>query len=140
MRSNMHLGAPAAIFSRARELRKNLTPAEKHLWQFLRDNQLGRKIRQQHPMILYVVDYYCHAARLVIEIDGHIHSLSSVKLTDIEKEKNITDHGITVIRFSNYEVFHHTDFVIKTIQNKIHELIQKRYRDNPKLYSEHLED
>jgi very-short-patch-repair endonuclease len=57
-----------------RQLRKNSTPAEKLLWNHLRRKQLyGLKIRRQHPISPYIVDFYCSQIRLVIEVDGEIH-------------------------------------------------------------------
>ena len=58
----------------AKELRQSLTPAERILWERLRDRRLSSlKFRRQHPIGAFIVDFYCPAARLVIEIDGGIH-------------------------------------------------------------------
>lgn len=136
MKTNMHFGATAAVFRRARELRSKLTPAEKLLWQYRRENQAGYKIRQQHPMMWYVVDFYCHASRLVIEIDGHIHSLKDVSENDSEKEQNLVDQGLAIIRFTNQEVLTNPLYVVETIKNKINELRAKRISEHPDLYTE----
>jgi len=63
--------------SRARYLRKNATPAEQKLWRHLRNREIaGYKFRRQHPVGPYVLDFYCPAARLAIEVDGSGHSFS----------------------------------------------------------------
>ena len=140
MITDMHYGATPAVFSRARQLRANLTPAEKLLWEYLKGSRLGYKFRQQHPMMCYVVDFYCHTSRLVVEIDGTIHTLKDVKMTDAEKEQNIKACGVTLIRFSNKDVFDHTVQVVEIIQQKLNELRTKRFHDNPDLYREECID
>ncbi len=63
----------AGILKLAGELRKNQTPAEKALWQALRKRNLrGHKFRRQHPVGHFIVDFYCHSSKLVIEVDGSI--------------------------------------------------------------------
>lgn len=70
----MFFGASPKIFQRATELRKNMTEAERILWSALRRKQLsGKRFRRQHPIETFIVDFYCHEARLVIEVDGGIH-------------------------------------------------------------------
>jgi very-short-patch-repair endonuclease len=64
------------IISIAQKLRKNITPPEVILWCRLRNRQLnGAKFRRQHPIGRYVVDFYCHQNKLVIELDGPTHGL-----------------------------------------------------------------
>ena len=60
---------------RARELRREMTPAEKILWQELRGNKLGVHFRRQQIIAGFIVDFYCHKVGLVIEVDGDIHDL-----------------------------------------------------------------
>ena len=59
--------------NRARTLRRNMTPAEKVLWQELRGNKMGPRFRRQQVIAGFIVDFYCHSAGLVIELDGDIH-------------------------------------------------------------------
>ncbi|OYX79721.1 MAG: hypothetical protein B7Y83_19215, partial [Flavobacteriales bacterium 32-34-25] len=67
----MWKGASPKIFSNAKKLRENQTEAEEKFWLAVKDNQVeGYKFRRQHPLSIYVVDFYCHALKLVIEIDG----------------------------------------------------------------------
>jgi len=77
---DMHYGASNLIFQRAEELRKYPTHEEAIIWGYLSGSQLGIKFRRQHPIFLYVADFYCHSLKLVIEIDGGIHEKSDVKI------------------------------------------------------------
>ena len=67
---NMHYGAHPFIFQKAEELRNKMTPSEEIIWNFLRKSNLGFKFRRQHPILMYVDDFYCHKLKLIIEIDG----------------------------------------------------------------------
>ena len=70
----MYFGAKPDLLEKAKVLRKNMTNAEKILWDRLKDNQvLNIRFRRQHPIDLFIADFYCHSARLVIELDGEIH-------------------------------------------------------------------
>src|ERR1700712_5116999 len=95
---NMHYDAEAVIFKRAEELRNNMTPAEKLLWEFLKDNKSQLKFRRQHPILFYVADFYCHALKLVIELDGSIHDDKSVKAYDVAREQELKSLGLTILR------------------------------------------
>ena len=61
------------LLRRAAELRQHMTPEEQLVWQELRGNRLGVHFRRQHPLAPYIVDFYCHQAHLVVEIDGSPH-------------------------------------------------------------------
>lgn len=101
----MWKGAPASIFSNAKKLRENQTEAEELLWLALKSNQVeGYKFRRQHPIILYIADFYCHKLKLVIEIDGGYHLSEEQQILDKERTANIEYQGLRVIRFSNEEV------------------------------------
>ena len=79
MKENMYYGASSLIFQKAEELRNRMTPAEEILWNAIHINEWKLKFRSQHPIANYVVDFYCHANKLVIEIDGSIHDEEEVK-------------------------------------------------------------
>ncbi len=99
---------------RARELRREMTPAEKRLWQALRGNKLGgRHFRRQQIIAGYIVDFYCHAADLVIEIDGDIHEYQ--KEYDAERNKVLTGLGLKVLHIPNETVLKSLPQVLKTI-------------------------
>ena len=71
----------------AKGLRKNMTPCEKILWQHLRSNKIaGCKFRRQHPIKFYIADFYCHEARLVIEVDGPIHDRNDRQEHDKQRD------------------------------------------------------
>ena len=115
----MFLGAGHLIFKNAQSLRENMTPAEMILWNRLKENQLGVKFRRQHPLGIYIADFYCHQYKLVIELDGDIHQQTEIKLNDIERQRNLEIDGIKVIRFKNETVFKQIEEVLKTIKQAI---------------------
>ena len=81
--NRLNLGSNGKIFSNAMELRRTMTEAEIILWNELRNKKLnGYKFRRQHPIKNYVADFYCHEARLVVEVDGEIHKDESTKEYD----------------------------------------------------------
>lgn len=100
----MHAGAKPEIFIFARKLRVTMTPEEKILWEFLRLKPLGFKFRRQHPFSRYILDFYCHRARLSIELDGKYHNLPDQKTRDNLRTKTIQEFGVKEIRFTNEEV------------------------------------
>lgn len=118
---NMYYGASNIIFQKAEELRNRMTAAEEVLWNHIHINEWKLKFRRQHPVSNYVVDFYCHAIKLVIELDGGIHEVEDVKRYDAEREENLKGLGLTVIRFKNEEVLKQ----IKTVLKRISELIMK---------------
>jgi cyclase len=119
---SMFYGAIKPIFERAEELRKNPTFEENLLWQYLKGNQLGVRFKRQHPIWLYIADFYCHEIKLVIEIDGSIHNLKEVKERDIVREDDIVSFGIRVIRFRNSEIRNSIIQVLEKISEVISEL------------------
>ena len=114
---NMCKGASPKIFSNAKKLRDNATEAEEKLWLAVKNNQIeGYKFRRQHPLSIYIADFYCHALKLVIEIDGAYHLTEEQQLLDEERTKNIEFQGLKVIRFTNEEVLMQLSEVIDTIK------------------------
>ena len=85
----MFYGAIKPIFQRAEELRKNPAHEELLLWQHLKSNQLGVRFKRQHPIWMYIADFYCHELKLIIDIDGSIHTVKEVMECDIVREENI---------------------------------------------------
>lgn len=110
-----------------------MTPAEEIIWNELHINTWKLKFRRQHPIANYVVDFYCHELRLVIEIDGTIHELDEVR-NDKAREDYFKELGLMVLRFSNEEVFKNKASML----NKIEQTIKKRQNpplgDRGKLY------
>lgn len=98
-------GANAEIFRRARELRKNQTTAEQILWEKLRGKRInGIRFRRQHPISNFIVDFYCHQKKLIIEVDGGIHRDKNVNEKDECRTIELEKLGLTVIRFTNEEI------------------------------------
>ena len=102
---------------RAKELRRDITPAEKILWQELRANKLGVHFRRQQVIAGFIVDFYCHKAVLVIEVDGDIHDLQQEE--DARREKVLSEMGMRVVRFRNEEVMRD----LPTVVGKIRRLV-----------------
>ncbi|MDZ4795314.1 MAG: acetylglutamate kinase [Bacteroidota bacterium] len=119
MKTNMYYGASNLIFQRAEELRNRMTPAEEILWQHIHINHWKRKFRRQHPIWNYVVDFYCHALKLVIELDGEIHEVDEVKKNDEIREVYLKDLGLTVLRFKNHELYNNLNTVLEKISETI---------------------
>ena len=91
------------ILAFARELRRNMTPQEKHLWyDFLRAYPI--KVYRQRIIGNYIADFYCHRARLVIELDGAQHYTLEGKNYDELRTEAIGKYGIKVIRFQNSDI------------------------------------
>jgi imidazole glycerol-phosphate synthase subunit HisF len=103
----------------AKDLRKNMTDAEKVLWFHLKQNLVGFKFRRQHPLGIYIADFYCHKAKLVIELDGSIHDNEEVKTNDEIRQRNIEEGGIKVIRFKNEEIFNDIETVLRRIESHL---------------------
>jgi very-short-patch-repair endonuclease len=88
---------------RAWELRKNMTPAEKILWEKLRHNQLnGLQFRRQQIINPFIVDFYCHSKALVVEVDGDIHDLQQEY--DAERSDYLIARGFHILRVTNDDV------------------------------------
>ncbi len=111
----MFYNANPLLFDRAKNLRNHLTDAEMKLWGYLRTNPMGFKFRRQHPIDIYIVDFYCHACKLVIEADGSIHNKEDVQLTDIERQESLELTGLQVIRFTNKDILSNPEQVIEQI-------------------------
>ncbi len=104
----------------AKELRNSMTTAEKILWKQIRNKQIANcKFRHQHPIGIFIADFYCHEKKLVIEVDGEIHNTQ--KEYDIGRTAEMENYGITVIRFTNSNIETNIKFVIK----KINEICEK---------------
>ena len=109
-----------AKLQRAKELRRDMTPAEKILWNELRANKLGVHFRRQQIIAGFIVDFYCHKAGLVVEVDGDVHDLQQEE--DTKREKVLSEMGLTVVRFGNDEVMRD----LFTVAGKINTLVSAR--------------
>ena len=102
---------------RAKELRRDMTPAENILWQELRANKLGVHFRRQQIIAGFIVDFYCHQASLVIEVDGDIHDLQQEE--DARRENVLSEMGLTIVRFRNEDVIKDLPRVVERIRGLI---------------------
>ena len=112
----MFFGATPAIFENAKNLRNNMTPAEIRLWDYLKNWPLGFKFRRQHPAGSFILDFYCHRLKLVIEIDGGINKATVVKERDIERQKFLESEGLVFLRFTNDQVESQFEIVVSAIE------------------------
>jgi very-short-patch-repair endonuclease len=100
----------------ARHLRKTGTSAEKKLWSRLRNRQLiGLKFRRQEAIGDRVVDFFCKEAKIAIELDGSGHARHSNQTADLDKEIELYEKGIRVLRFSNHSILANLDGVLNEI-------------------------
>lgn len=106
MERKMFYNASPDLFSKAQMLRNSMTVSEKTLWENLKENKLGVRFKPQHPIDIFIADFYCHALKLVIEKDK----------ARTEELQNI---GIEVIRFTNEDVENNIEIVLQTIVEKI---------------------
>ena len=105
-----------------KQLRNNGTPAEATLWKALQRKQLkGRKFRRQHSIGNYIVDFYCPAEKLAVELDGAGHFTSAGYLRDKERDRYLAEQGVTVIRFENIEVFKSLEALLEQIASHFRE-------------------
>jgi very-short-patch-repair endonuclease len=107
---------PAKLRANARALRKNSTDAERILWSELRGHRLnGASFRRQVPIENYIADFVCHAAMLVIELDGGQHFSDPAEQADARRSSVIEAKGFQVLRFSNHDVMTNRAGVLETI-------------------------
>ncbi len=99
---------------RAKELRKEMTPSEKILWECLRNRRLGGfKFRRQAPMGGVIADFYCAECKILVELDGDIHDLQVN--ADLQRTQEIESYGYRVIRFRNDEIENDLQQVLNSI-------------------------
>ena len=120
---NMFFGAKAELFTLALQMRKNPTEAERAMWKILRKfRHPGFPFRRQHPIEFYVADFYCYKLRLVIEVDGKIHTENEIQSHDEGRTGELERFGIKVLRFTNVRILHDSDLVVEKINSTIKEL------------------
>lgn len=99
---------------RSRELRCDMTDAEKKLWQHLRGNQInGYKFRRQQIIDGFIVDFYCHAAALIVEVDGSVHEQQQEY--DGQRDEVLRTRGLQTLRLTNTEIAHDLEAVLRRI-------------------------
>jgi very-short-patch-repair endonuclease len=106
----------------ARRLRRDSTDVEMRLWQKLRNRQVGADFRRQHPVGPYVLDFYCPALRLAIELDGGQHARAPHEMRDHLRDRWLSERGVTMLRFWNSDVTQNVRGVLEAIALKVGEL------------------
>ncbi len=107
----------SVLKQRARDLRKNSTDAERHLWYYLRAHRLGVKFKRQVPIGEYIVDFVCLEKRLIIELDGGQHMDNQIY--DMKRTDWLMAHGFKVLRFWNHDIFQQTPSVLEVIMTAL---------------------
>jgi len=110
----------------AKELRSNQTEAEEKLWQVIRANRIGYKIRRQHIIDGYIADFVNLEKQVIIEIDGSIHLSKEQKEKDAIRTQILNECGFDVIRFTNSEILEDVDVVAKKIKKHLDSIPSKR--------------
>lgn len=117
-KSKYYLPYNRNLVQRARELRKNMTKAERKLWyEYLRKFPL--RIHRQRPIHHFIVDFYCPKLKLVIEIDGESHSSRQAQEYDAARTAKLESYELRVIRFTNEEVLKNFESVCDFIAGEI---------------------
>jgi very-short-patch-repair endonuclease len=105
----------------ARRLRRDETDVEKRLWHRLRNGQIAdARFRRQHPAGRYILDFYCPALALAVELDGGQHALTRTR--DRERDAWLKRQGVTVLRFWNSDVTENLNGVLEVIAAKVSEI------------------
>jgi very-short-patch-repair endonuclease len=105
-----------ALLQRSRDFRHPLTPPEAKVWAAVRDRKMGFKIRRQHPIGRFILDFYCAEAKLAIEIDGDAHAAPDQAAYDSARTSWLEERGYRVIRFEAAEVGRNLSGVVDAIR------------------------
>ena len=118
-----HIPYNSSLSEKARYLRNNLTPAERQFWNTLRQMPFYKTIKfnRQKPLGEYIVDFYCHEHRLVIEIDGDTHGEEEEQRKDRIRTRFLESQGLRVIRFTNLDVTNNIEGVMFQLTQIIEE-------------------
>jgi very-short-patch-repair endonuclease len=131
-KGGMFEAANPLVFELAKDLRKNMTHAETVLWMHLKNGICNLKFRRQHPIGIYIADFYCHKIKLIIEADGNIHDKEENRIYDKEREDCLKKWGYKIIRFTNEEINNKIEFVLAEINTAVENEIQIFNNDSNK--------
>jgi very-short-patch-repair endonuclease len=105
---------------RARRMRQALSPPELALWSQIKGRKLdGTAFRRQHPVGVYILDFYCEAARLAIEVDGHGHGVDDAPAYDARRDAWLREHGIDTLRIAASSVMDNLGGVLGVILEEV---------------------
>ncbi len=132
---NPYIPYDKSLREMARKLRSNLTPAEIKFWTTLRIMPFYKQyyFNRQKPLGGFIVDFYCHSLRLVIEIDGDTHSTDSAESYDQKRTRWLEDQGLQVIRFLNHDVLNEINGVMETLERIIEKILAEESPQPPSL-------
>lgn len=122
MKHNRRKAKRVNVYEFANQLRRNMTLAEKLLWVELQQYSTKWKLKFQTQIVVggrFIADFVCFNKRLIIEVDGSIHRLTSVRRKDKYRTKVLNKLGYTIIRFTNNQVIHSITKVIRTIEEEL---------------------
>ncbi len=106
----------------ARGQRQTANSFETLMWQLLRNRQrLGKKFRRQHPLSPYTADFYCDEAQIVVEVDGEHHLTDKGRVHDAVRDRWMAERGITVLRFTGFQIEQETQAVLTRIDQALRE-------------------
>jgi very-short-patch-repair endonuclease len=114
------------LLQHAREMRHPQTPVETTVWRYLRNRNLGFKFRRQHPIVRFIIDFYCAELKLCIEIDGDTHLEQDQQEYDAARTEYLEFLGRKVIRFTIEDVRYNLQAVIQAIRETCNELKDKK--------------
>ncbi len=121
-RARPHDSRSPSATERARELRRRETHPERRLWSALRSRRfLDLKFHRQQPIGPFVVDFFCEALRLVIELDGRSHEGEAAPASDQHRQAWLESQGLRVVRFTNDDVMQNLDAVLRSLQRVVDE-------------------
>jgi very-short-patch-repair endonuclease len=129
----------SSLTQRRKELRNNQTKAEQELWKYLRAQQLGVKFRRQYSIGNYIVDFYCHELRLIIELDGWVHGEEVNRKKDAIRQNKLESKGYIVKRYRNEQVKYERKNVIQNIIYTINNIQSSTDPSSPPLLGEESE-
>jgi very-short-patch-repair endonuclease len=110
-------GTTRQVEERARALRREMTEAESVLWRSLRGQLIrGLNFRRQHPVLSFIVDFYCPARKLCVELDGEVHDQPDQAARDTARTATLVAAGYHVLRFRNEEVMKDLSSVLRRIR------------------------
>lgn len=109
----------ASLIERRRILRKKQTEAERLLWFRIRNGQLGVKFRRQYNIGYYIVDFYCHSLKLIIEVEGWVHGEKQQEEYDQRRENYLRRQGYNILFYRNDQVINELEAVLQDIVNHI---------------------
>jgi very-short-patch-repair endonuclease len=111
--------APELTVRRARDLRRRMSLPEVLVWQAVRGGQLGVRFRRQHPVGPWILDFYCHARRLAVEIDGTTHDHPDRVAMDRRRTVWLEKKGIMTLRIAASEVLENLDGVLEGLRARV---------------------